>query len=139
MCVHDIRLKVSANIWPSSGMESILRTYYAFQRTRRKRRAAEGERLAPSSCGTFIAFPFLLWLRQIKKRGLKNAQSFGSRVENLKGACNLLLKSQDQPMNEIKNIINDAVSLRRFRDDLIHGQWKLHRKGNVLTPGIQFI
>lgn len=81
----------------------------------------------------------LLESEEVKKLGLKNSQSFGSRMENLKAACNLLWKNQDQPMNEIKNIIDDASSLRGFRDDIIHGQWKLHRKGNELTPGIMAI
>jgi hypothetical protein len=72
----------------------------------------------------------------VKSLGLKNAQSFGHRMSNLKSASDVLLKNQEQPLKEIKDIITDASSLRGFRDDIIHGQWKLHRKGADLTPGI---
>jgi len=75
----------------------------------------------------------------VKQLGLANAQSFKSRMSNLKEASELLLKDQEQPLKEIKGIITDASSLRGFRDDIVHGQWKLRRKGENLSPGIRAI
>ncbi len=76
---------------------------------------------------------------EVKRLGLANAQSFKNRMSNLKNASDVLLKDQEQPLIEIKDIITDASSLRGFRDDIVHGQWKLHRKGESLTSGIRVI
>jgi hypothetical protein len=71
-----------------------------------------------------------------EKLELPNAQSFKNRMTNLREVSKALLENQEKPLDEIIDIITDASSLRGFRDDIIHGQWKLHRKGPVLTPGI---
>ncbi len=81
----------------------------------------------------------LLEHEEVKILELKNSQSFKHRISNLKKALGVLLNNQMQPLDEITKILTDASSLRGFRDDIIHGQWKLHRKGRNLSPGIMAI
>ena len=76
---------------------------------------------------------------EVKKLKLENTQSFKSRMSNLKKASKVLLTKGSAELIEITDIIEKTSSLRGFRDDIIHGQWKLHRKVPALYPGIIYI
>ena len=71
--------------------------------------------------------------------GLKLSQSFQRRMECLRKAAKVALAKHDEERNELLAIATDATSLRGFRDDIVHGHWKLHREGGrgPLTTGIQ--
>ncbi len=74
--------------------------------------------------------------KEVKKLKLPNKQSFKNRIANLKNSAAVLLKNHKNDLKEINEILTDASSLRGFRDDIIHGRWKLKRKGGNLFPGI---
>ena len=61
-------------------------------------------------------------------------QSFAKRVELFKKCAEVILVDQPKLKDELIKIINDASSARGYRDDIIHGQWRLGRKkGNIGT------
>ncbi len=66
-----------------------------------------------------------------------NRQSFKERIAKLRSLSNAMLSGD--PLAEILDILEKVASLKGFRDDIVHGHWKLHRKGAVLTTGIQVI
>lgn len=68
---------------------------------------------------------------------LKSAQSFMRRIKNLRKAARVVLAEQPDILEELLSIATDAASLRGHRDDIIHGQWKLHRTRGKLTTGIR--
>jgi mRNA-degrading endonuclease YafQ of YafQ-DinJ toxin-antitoxin module len=74
-----------------------------------------------------------------KELELRISQSFQKRMELLRKAAKIVLVKHQEPLSELLNIATDASSLRGFRDDIIHGHWKLHRERGVgpLTTGIE--
>lgn len=74
-----------------------------------------------------------------KALGLKPHQSFKRRMEVLRKSARIVLKQHSTELSELLAIATDASSLRGFRDDIVHGHWKLHRKNGTgtLTTGIQ--
>ena len=74
-----------------------------------------------------------------KPLGLKQSQSFQRRMECLRKAAKVVLAADDKEQDELLAIATDASSLRGFRDDIVHGHWKLHRERGrgPLTTGIR--
>ena len=60
-------------------------------------------------------------------------------MDNIKKAAKELLENHDEIHQEVIDIISDASSLRGFRDDIVHGRWRLKRKGENLFPAIESI
>jgi hypothetical protein len=58
-------------------------------------------------------------------------------MENLRKAARVVLIDRPNELSEILKIAEQASSLRGFRDDIVHGQWKLHRPGGKLTSGVR--
>jgi len=74
-----------------------------------------------------------------KNLGLKQSQSFQRRMECLRKAAKVALTQHEEERDELLAIVTDASSLRGFRDDIVHGHWKLHRERGrgPLTTGIR--
>jgi len=66
-------------------------------------------------------------------------QSFSKRMKNLREYASIVLTNCPDALNELLAITNDASSLRGFRDDIVHGHWKLKRAKGNLTTGIRVI
>lgn len=73
--------------------------------------------------------------------GLRQSQSFQRRMECLRVVAKVVLLQQADELDELLSIAADASSLRGYRDDIIHGEWKLHRKGarGTLTTGMRVL
>lgn len=71
--------------------------------------------------------------------GLKPCQSFKRRMQVLRRAARIVMEQHTEELNALLAIATDASSLRGFRDDIVHGHWKLHRKNGTgpLTTGIR--
>ncbi|RFC34875.1 MAG: hypothetical protein DID92_2727744307 [Candidatus Nitrotoga sp. SPKER] len=70
---------------------------------------------------------------------LKPPQSFKRRMEMLRKSARIVLEQHTAELTALLAIATDASSLRDFRDDIVHGHWKLHRKNGTgpLTTGIK--
>ena len=66
-------------------------------------------------------------------------QSFKKRMEMLRKTARVVLDQHSAELTELLDIATDASSLRGFRDDIVHGHWKLKRNkcAEVLTTEIQ--
>jgi hypothetical protein len=73
----------------------------------------------------------------IKQLGLKPVQSFQRRVEHVRKAARIILADHPVALKSLLKIVQDASSLRGFRDDIIHGHWKLHRSRGKLSTGLR--
>lgn len=74
-----------------------------------------------------------------KELEISHPQSFSKRMENIKKYAAVILKDCSAAREELLAIANDASSLRGFRDDIVHGHWKLKRTKNGLTTGLRVI
>lgn len=54
-------------------------------------------------------------------------QSFKKRLDILRRAAKVALVNDPAPLSELLEIVSAASSLRGLRDDIVHGQWKIHR------------
>ena len=78
----------------------------------------------------------LIYQPSVKHLGLKPAQAFQRRVENVRAAAKVALADQPIPLKSLLKITDTVSSLRSFRDDIVHGHWKLHRFRGRLTTGL---
>lgn len=71
--------------------------------------------------------------------GIKVSQPFKKRMETLRTAAKVVLEKHQEQLSELLSIATEASSLRGFRDDIVHGHWKLHRERGTgqLTTGIR--
>ena len=74
--------------------------------------------------------------KKVRKLKLSNKQSFKNRIKNLNKAASVLLKKHKKDLKEFNEILTSAASLRGARDDIVHGRWKLKRKGVNKFTGV---
>ena len=73
-----------------------------------------------------------------KALGMKLDQAFQRRMDTLRRAAKLVFDKEQNELEALLLIANDASSLRSLRDDIVHGHWKLHREPRKgLTTGIR--
>ena len=81
---------------------------------------------------TRIDFCLWLFLEQpqaaiIRPKNIPKA--YRRRTKLWKDAANLVFTDQPEELEKINTVIEDAANLRGQRDDIIHGRWRLSRRG----------
>ncbi|MBC7193842.1 hypothetical protein [Marinobacter sp.] len=64
-------------------------------------------------------------------------QAFNRRIKKLRSLASDIF--QGNPLSELLEILEKVSSLKKFRDDIVHGHWQLYRKNDTLTTGIAVV